>query len=247
MPHATGGKPVTPQPSRATRGSALRALGLTLLALAAAGVLWRVRPAGQPAASATADADIVLGCAWLAWLLGGYLLIAVAVSALAHLATGVGVVSGAVARLAPARLRRLVDAAVTMSVAATILGATAATPAVASTPRHVTVSRAATSSVTGSPLDWPGLNDPARPPHPVASDPSSGEVVVVQPGDTLWSIAARHLGAGASGAAITTAWHAWYAANRAVIGANPSVIRPGQQLVAPAGQALPSHLVRTRP
>ncbi len=60
-----------------------------------------------------------------------------------------------------------------------------------------------------------------------------GETVVVRRGDTLWSIAARHLEAGATAAEIVHEWPRWYAANRAVIGADPHHIEPGQQLVPP--------------
>jgi LysM repeat protein len=51
--------------------------------------------------------------------------------------------------------------------------------------------------------------------------------VRVAPGDTLWDIAARRLGAGSS-------WPAIYALNRDVIGPDPGVITPGQRLVLPS-------------
>jgi len=70
---------------------------------------------------------------------------------------------------------------------------------------------------------------------PVA-DEMDAAVVVVR-GDTLWDIAARHLPAGASDAQVAAAWPAWYAANTATIGPDPSVIRPGQVLAVPAGVA----------
>lgn len=57
--------------------------------------------------------------------------------------------------------------------------------------------------------------------------------VVVQRGDTLWTIAARHLGPGASDAEIAQAWPAWFDANRGVIGDDPDLILPGQVLRAP--------------
>ncbi len=57
---------------------------------------------------------------------------------------------------------------------------------------------------------------------------------VVQRGDALWDIAARHLGPTASAAEIARAWPRWYSANRAVIGVDPSKIHPGQILFAPA-------------
>jgi hypothetical protein len=68
------------------------------------------------------------------------------------------------------------------------------------------------------------------PPPPAPVDPA----VVVRRGDTLWAIAARHLGAGASAAEVAQAWPRWYAANRDVIGPDPDLIRPGQRLRAPA-------------
>ena len=51
--------------------------------------------------------------------------------------------------------------------------------------------------------------------------------VRVAPGDTLWDIAARRLGAG-------TSWPAIYALNRDVIGPDPGAITPGQRLVLPS-------------
>ncbi len=59
--------------------------------------------------------------------------------------------------------------------------------------------------------------------------------VVVRRGDTLWSIAARHLGPRPSEAEVARAWPAWYAANRAVVGDDPDRLRPGQVLRAPEG------------
>ena len=67
---------------------------------------------------------------------------------------------------------------------------------------------------------------PAAVAAPLASPTETA--VEVAPGDTLWDIAARRLGAGAS-------WPALYALNRDVIGPDPGVIRPGQRLVLPSG------------
>ena len=58
---------------------------------------------------------------------------------------------------------------------------------------------------------------------------------VVRRGDTLWDVAARHLGPTASPADIAHEWPRWYAANRAAIGTNPQLILPGTVLHAPAG------------
>lgn len=72
------------------------------------------------------------------------------------------------------------------------------------------------------------------------SDPLLGPVrgttdgaVVVRRGDSLWSIAARHLPAGATDHEIAAAWPRWYAANRTVIGPDPDPLRPGQRLAPP--------------
>ncbi|MEP7019886.1 MAG: LysM peptidoglycan-binding domain-containing protein [Pseudonocardiales bacterium] len=72
----------------------------------------------------------------------------------------------------------------------------------------------------------------ARPPH--AAHTGAPHSVVVRPGDSLWAIAALHLGRGAAPARIAAAWPRWYSANRAVIGADADLIRPGQQLRPPA-------------
>lgn len=59
------------------------------------------------------------------------------------------------------------------------------------------------------------------------------ESVTVRRGDSLWQIAARHLGPGAGDAEIALAWPAWYALNADVIGTDPDLIHPGLQLRVP--------------
>jgi nucleoid-associated protein YgaU len=61
--------------------------------------------------------------------------------------------------------------------------------------------------------------------------------VVVRRGDTLWGIAARHLGGRATPEAVAAEWPRWYAANRAVVGPDPHLILPGQRLRPPADGA----------
>ena len=92
--------------------------------------------------------------------------------------------------------------------------------------------------------DWPSPSPAALPraaPGPVApwlvtaapvSEPAD-DVVVVRRGDTLWEIAARHLGADATPAEVARAWPEWHRANRTVIGADPDLLLPGQRLVPP--------------
>lgn len=60
-------------------------------------------------------------------------------------------------------------------------------------------------------------------------------VLTVRSGDTLWSIARSGLRADATDSAVAAAVTALYAANRKVIGDDPDLIFPGQQLTAPGG------------
>jgi nucleoid-associated protein YgaU len=53
-------------------------------------------------------------------------------------------------------------------------------------------------------------------------------------GDCLWRIAGAALPGTPSDARVAGAVQAWWAANRAVIGADPDLLLPGQVLHAPA-------------
>lgn len=67
-----------------------------------------------------------------------------------------------------------------------------------------------------------------------ATPTRGGEVAhLVRAGDSLWSVAAGHLGAGASDAEVAAAWPRWYRDNLATIGPDPDLIHPGQLLQAP--------------
>lgn len=104
--------------------------------------------------------------------------------------------------------------------AATATGASAD----AATASGATVADAATTAATTADM--------------TATDATTADVterVEVRRGDSLWSIAATHLGAGATDAEIAGEWPRWYEANRATIGADPDHIEPGQLLVAPGG------------
>lgn len=74
--------------------------------------------------------------------------------------------------------------------------------------------------------------------HLVATVPLAGRAVadevVVRRGDTLWDIAARHLGPDATAAEIAVEWPRWHRANGEVIGPRPDHILPGQRLRPPA-------------
>ena len=65
------------------------------------------------------------------------------------------------------------------------------------------------------------------------ADPTPSAVTVAA-GDSLWSIAAAHLPAGATDQDIAEAWPQWYAHNRAAIGSDPGIIHPAQTLEMPA-------------
>jgi nucleoid-associated protein YgaU len=73
---------------------------------------------------------------------------------------------------------------------------------------------------------------PARTASPLRSASAAGRIVVLR-GDTLWSIAAGHLGPAARAADIDAEWHRWLAANREVIGDDANLILPGQLLRPP--------------
>jgi hypothetical protein len=97
----------------------------------------------------------------------------------------------------------------------------------------------------GWPTDHAPAPRPPRPPDPPTHPRSAGrhadqalrpptdESVRVQPGDSLWLIAARRLGPAATDEQIAANWPRWYAANRSLIGDDPSLIEPGQVLQAP--------------
>ena len=74
-----------------------------------------------------------------------------------------------------------------------------------------------------------GLPLPDRPTGRVPRRPAA-PTVLVRPGDSLWSLAAARLPAGADGVSVTVAWRRLYAVNRATIGPDPDLLLPGQRL-----------------
>lgn len=86
----------------------------------------------------------------------------------------------------------------------------------------------------------PGWTPAERAPQPspaaaqlVTAGSAPDRAVVVHRGDTLWAIAAQHLGPDATAEEVAEAWPRWHEANRAVIGDDPHLILPGQQLLPP--------------
>jgi hypothetical protein len=82
------------------------------------------------------------------------------------------------------------------------------------------------------PTVLPGLVSslPAR----ATAEPAGGRrEIPVRAGESLWTIAARELGPGASEVEIAARWPLWYQANRNIIGADPNALLPGQLLSPP--------------
>ena len=102
---------------------------------------------------------------------------------------------------------------------------------------------ARTSVDPGPAAPRPGHRDHARRPtggpagrrrHPAAARRARRRrTVVVRPGDTLWGLAATRSRPDAPDAAVTDRWQQIYRVNRAVIGADPDLIRPDQRLRLP--------------
>jgi nucleoid-associated protein YgaU len=116
---------------------------------------------------------------------------------------------------------------------------TAPRPAPSRPPVHATTEAAGPGYVPSAP---PPVLDSQRSrllvPSPRVGS-ATHDLVTVRRGDTLWGLAARHLGAGASDAEVAREWPRWYAANRAVIGDDPDLLVPGQQLRPPGHTAAP--------
>ena len=107
-----------------------------------------------------------------------------------------------------------------------------------STPADQSPSSASTGSsdsegASQSADSTPPGSQAAQPPTGPDAPPSSSPTHTVAPGESLWSITARLLPAGSGPARIAQAWPALYRANSGVIGADPSLIRPGTVLSIP--------------
>ena len=85
-----------------------------------------------------------------------------------------------------------------------------------------------------------GLPLPARPtgagPAPRLRPPPPlhrADAVRVRPGDTLWALAQSAMPGPADDVAVTRRWRRLYALNRPVVGPDPDLIQPGEQLRLP--------------
>lgn len=209
------------------------------LAVTLAGPLAQEAAARQPG---SLDRALGAGAALLAWALLSWLAAATAaelvrLTRLTRL-TRLGQPTRPDRTPGPARSPRLAN-----RLAALLLGVSLA--ATAASGQALALDRPAPPVPATSTLPGWTPDRPAAPPRPapqvrlVTSAPrvehALGEDVVVRRGDSLWDIAARHLGPTASAEAVAAEWPRWYAANRDVIGPDPDLIHPGQRL-RPPGQ-----------
>ena len=218
--------------------------------LDAAGV--QLGPAGSELVTwllAVCAALLAVGCVWL--------LVAVVACTWEVLAHGTPRPSGS-SLLRP----RVVQACVAACLGATVLGSPAARAQSPPTPDGERRHRVLPATVTGARI-LDGLPVPdrtsgrlvaptradagsanrhlgsrrmaERPPadRPPADRDLADRRLEVRPGDSLWRLTAGLLPRGAPAHEVATGWRLLYAANRAVIGADPDLLRPGQSLRVP--------------
>jgi len=185
----------------------------------------------------------------LVWLVAAWLAAALVALTAAAL-PGVGGRAGApvARRLLPRALRTVLAGSAGLGVllapAAAMARAGSASTGDGSPAPAWPVSPAATTA-PGWPIDAPRTAPGSGPPSATGTTtgtamgttaPPPAGAVTVRPGDSLWTIAAARLGPSANPARIAAAWPRWFAANRAVIGADPDLVRPGQVLRPPAAR-----------
>ncbi|QGN56717.1 LysM peptidoglycan-binding domain-containing protein [Nostocoides sp. HKS02] len=212
---------------------------------------------------ASLEEAVVLVAALAALLLEGWFVLGTGAAVVAHLPGRCGRLGDRLAAGCAPRASRRIAAAL---LGAAAVGTVAPAALAAGGPSPGGTPSATTSIESSAPLPPPGFAttrsalrttppaDEVAPPgwtptrprvRPQASPallaatppPSAGTDVVVHRGDTLWDIVRRHLGAQASDAEVAQAWPDWHATNRAVIGADPDLLVPGQVLRPPR----PSH------
>lgn len=199
--------------------------------------------------SSGADAaGLTLGLAMI-WVAAAWLALGLLLTLLAASPGPLGARAGTWARrLVPAMLLRAVAGAAGLSIIITPAAADAQPApisAISSWPidarapvlpaSNSAPAQSSPSWPTDPPIDTPGNGDPA--PGTPTSRPAD---VTVTPGDSLWLIAAQRLGGSPDPAAVATEWPRWYAANREQIGTDPALVRPGQELHAPAPDGPPT-------
>ena len=125
---------------------------------------------------------------------------------------------------------------------------TRSAPARAQAPRSVPSALQPTGSAPPSTRPVPLAGESALPTGSVPMSDGSAlptrranrdrpDEVVVRQGDTLWSLAERRLGPGATNGEIADEWPHWFTANRSVIGSDPDRLVPGERLRPPERSA----------
>jgi LysM domain len=236
------------QPRQPTIGRGIRLIAFLASATVVSGVLldWGLAacrdlatlPAASTATPADALADVAAVFALVAWLwllLGAVLAIVEAITATSG--------RGWAPRITPVAWRRLVLSAVGIGLLSAPIGAAQASSG--DGPHVITARYSPDQGTASAPAQTiRGLPLPDRPlgrltvvPRRDQPSAKTTERVTVRRGDSLWTIAERHLGPDASAQAIATEWRRWYAVNRACIGPNPHLIYPGMVLHAPEERA----------
>ncbi len=235
----------------------LRALrATTVLVGAAVLVRWLaglVRATAAEAARGTVlpTASVLVAiAAGVAVLIVGWFALGIALETLARVPGAVGTAATAASRAVTPRLLRRAAGMLLGAGLGVGLGTAPAVAAAGATTARATAHAATTGSAPTPPDPrWAPDPDPRWVPEPprVRPQPDIARVtaaptrapsaaeghVVVRRGDSLWVIAARHLGPGATDREVAAEWPRWFAENRAVIGPDPDLIRPGQLLRAP--------------
>jgi nucleoid-associated protein YgaU len=189
-----------------------RAVLAVLAGVALATVLWRLHPS-TPAGPGN-DGQIVRVVAWAAWAVAAYLVAGFLTSAAAVAIAGARGVRRRFLLSVPPLVRRTVAFAVGVGFAGAVLTPASALADPADRPDGTPV------TPTIGALDWSRSSEPSA-------------VVVVRAGDSLWRIAARALGPASPAAAVAATWPRWWRVNRPVVGPDPDVLHPGQQLQPP--------------
>lgn len=216
-----------------SRGSRIRCLVVWTLASGGLGLtggvtrsVLRAVPHERPTLART-PLDVVLTDLAAVALLGCAAWLWVVTSVVVVEALGGGP-AGTAPRGVPAGVRRAVLAACGVAL---VSGLTQ--PSHAAGPHSRSTHRGDLTALAGLPLPDRAVAA-APPPGDVEHGPTGQpRTVLVRPGDSLWSLAARDLPATSPAALVTARWHAIYAANHSLIGPDPDVIVPGQRLRLP--------------
>lgn len=222
------------------RTPVLGALAAAVVLVLSAPPPWQgVRQLSATATALDATGPLVALVGLLAWSCAAGLLLSAALTAGSRLPGPAGqALARVTTRLVPGAVRRSLEVAlgltlVTGALASPALAAAPAAPAPVSAPGSPALDHPTGGSALPGSLDWPAT--PVGPGAPGRALPEAPHAsVVVQPGDSLWSIAARQLGASPSAARVAEAWPSWWQANREVVGDDPDLLRPGAHLVPPA-------------